>query len=132
MTVLVDTSIWIDYFKVGNKSSNLDSLIDENTLVTNDLILTELIPYLKLKKQSKVIKLLEEINRVPLNINWEEIVEFQVKCLRSGANGIGIPDLIIAQNAKSNNLKVYSLDKHFQLLSEVIKVKLYLTDMPKG
>ena len=132
MAVLVDTSIWIDYFKVGNKSSNLDSLIDENILVTNDLILTELIPYLKLKKQSKVIKLLEEINRVPLNINWEEIVEFQVKCLRSGANGIGIPDLIIAQNAKFNNLKVYSLDKHFQLLSEVIKVKLYLTDMPKG
>jgi len=125
MPVLVDTSIWIDYFKIGNNSSSLDHLIDENILVTNDIILAELVPYLKLRKQTKVIKLLEEINRVPLNINWDEIVEFQVKCLRNGANGIGIPDLIIAQNAKSNNLKVYTLDKHFQLLSQVIKIKLY-------
>ena len=58
-------------------------------------------------------------------MNWEEIIELQVKCLRSGANGVGIPDLIIAQNAKENNLKIYSLDKHFQLLSQALKIKLY-------
>ena len=49
MEVLVDTSVWIDYFKSGdNASSNMDSLIDENLLVTNDIILAELIPYLQL------------------------------------------------------------------------------------
>ena len=60
-----------------------------------------------------------------MQINWEEIILFQVKCLENGANGVGIPDLIIAQNAKSNNYKVYSLDKHFRLLHQVIKVELY-------
>jgi len=125
MAVLVDTSIWVDYFKAGNNSSNLDRLIDENILVTNDIILAELVSYLTLKKQAKVIELLGEINRVPLHINWGQIIEFQVKCLRNGANGIGIPDLIIAQNAKSNNLKIYTLDKHFQLLSQTINIKLY-------
>lgn len=123
--VLIDTSIWIDYFKGGNSSSNLDVLIDENLIITNDLILAELIPYLKIKKQPKVIKLLQEVNRIPLQINWGEIIEFQVKCLKSGANRVGIPDLIIAQNAKENNYKVYSLDNHFRLLSQIIKVKLY-------
>lgn len=68
MEVLVDTSVWIDYFRGGNNSSELDSLIDENLLVTNEIILAELIPYLKLKKQVKVLKLLHEINRVPLQI----------------------------------------------------------------
>lgn len=125
MEVLVDTSIWIDYFRGAENSQDLDVLIDENLIVTNDIILAELVPYLKIKKQTKVINLLHEVNRVSLEIHWEEIIEFQVKCLKSGANGVGIPDLIIAQNAKHNNCKVYSLDKHFRLLNQVLKVKLY-------
>lgn len=122
---LVDTSIWIDYFRGGDNSEDLGYLIDENLIVTNDIILAELIPYLKIKKQTKVIKLLQEINKAPLDIHWEEIIEYQVKCIKGGANGVGIPDLIIAQNAKQNNCKVYSLDKHFRFLNQVLKVKLY-------
>ncbi len=125
MSILVDSSIWIDYFRGGNESSRLDELIDENIIVTNDIILTELIPFLKVKRQLKVIQLLREINRIPLHIKWEEIIDFQVKCLKRGANGVGIPDLIIAQNAKLNNCKIYSLDKHFGLISQVIKVRLF-------
>jgi len=125
MEVLVDTSIWIDYFRDAKNSQDLDVLIDENLIVTNDIILAELVPYLKIKKQTKVINLLHEVNRVPLKIHWEEIIEFQVKCLKSGANGVGVSDLIIAQNAKHNDCKVYSLDKHFRLLNQILKVKLY-------
>jgi predicted nucleic acid-binding protein len=125
MEVLVDTSIWIDYFRGGGNSKDLDFLIDENLIVTNDIILAELIPYLKIKMQRKVIELLHEVKKISLDIHWEEIIEFQVKCLKGGANGVGIPDLIIAQNAKQNNCKVYSLDKHFRLLNQVLKVKLY-------
>ena len=125
MEVLVDTSVWIDYFRGGSHSANLDWLIDENLIVTNEIILAELIPYLKIKRQTKVITLLQEINRFPLAICWDEIIEYQVKCLRSGANGVGIHDLIIAQNAKQNGCKVYSLDKHFRLLNQALKVKLY-------
>lgn len=125
MRVLVDTSVWIDYFRNGDNSSSLDDLIDENLLVTNDIILAELVPYLKVKKQAGVIKLLCGINNVPLKINWEEIIIFQTKCLKGGANGIGIPDLIIAQNAQQNNCSVYSLDKYFSVLNQVLKIKLF-------
>lgn len=125
MVVLVDTSIWVDYFRGGNHSSDLDTLIDENLVVTNDIILAELIPYLKVKKQITVIKLLREVSRIPMQINWEELIEYQVRCLEAGANGVGIPDLIIAQNAKANNCRIYSLDKHFRLLSQIMKLKLY-------
>ncbi len=126
MDVLVDTSIWIDYFRGGDNSKDLDFLIDENLILTNDLILAELIPYLKIKKQTKVINLLQEVNKASLNIRWDEIIEFQVKCLKGGANGVGIPDLIIAQNAKQNSCKVYSLDKHFRLINQVLKVELFV------
>jgi len=125
MAVLVDTSIWIDYFRSGNSSAELDMLISENLIVTNDIILAELVPFLKIKKQFAVVKLLQEVNRLPLQINWAEVIEFQFRCLKAGANGIGIPDLIIAQNAKSNNCQIYSLDKHFRLLNQIIKIRLY-------
>ena len=125
MKVLVDTSIWIDYFKVGSKSGKLDYLIDENILTINDLILVELIPFLKIKKQQKVIELLNSIAKLDINIKWEQIIEYQYSCLKKGVNGIGLPDLIIAQNAIQNNCEIYSLDYHFKLISGVIKLKLY-------
>lgn len=125
MSVLVDTSVWIDYFRDAKNSTELDVLISENLIVTNDIILAELIPFLKVKKQLSVVKLLQEVNRLPMQIDWEEVIEFQLKCLKEGANGVGIPDLIIAQNAKSNNCKIYSLDKYFLLLKKIIKVKLF-------
>ncbi len=126
MEVLVDTSIWIDYFRGGDNAKDLDFLIDENLIATNDIILAELIPYLMLTKQNKVIKLLYEINKFPLDIRWDEIIEYQVRCLKYGANGVGTPDLIIAQNSKQNFCKVYSIDEHFQILNQVLQVKLHV------
>ncbi|MEA3347523.1 MAG: PIN domain-containing protein [Pseudomonadota bacterium] len=126
MSVLVDTSIWIDYFRKGNDFEKLDFLIDENLVVINDLILTELTPFLKVKNHRIVIKLLHNINKLELIINWEQIVEYQYKCLKNGINGVGIPDLIIAQNAKQNHCEIYSLDDHFQLLKDIFKIKLTL------
>lgn len=126
MEVLVDTSIWIDYFRSGADSKKLDFLIDENLVITNELILTELLPLLVLKRENKLILLLKKIKKYPVEINWKEIVEFQVKCLKSGSSGIGIPDLIIAQNAIQNFLPVYSIDKHFCFMqSAKFGLKLY-------
>lgn len=66
MSVLIDTSIWIEYFRSGHNSEKLDFLIDENLVVTNDLILAELIPFLKIRNQSKIITLLLNIKRLSL------------------------------------------------------------------
>jgi len=125
MKVLVDTSIWIDYFKGAQNSVGLDFLIDENLIVTNDIILAELLPHLTIKRNFKLISLLREIEPLPIQINWQEIIGFQVKCLENGINGIGLPDLIIAQNANDNSCSVYSLDKHFRLLNQVMDVQIY-------
>ena len=125
MQVLVDTSVWIDYFRSGLISSPLDSLIDENLIVTNDVVLTELIPFLRVKRQTQVIGLLNDVTKLPLQTDWEELIRFQTRCLRSGRNGIGIPDLMIAQHAKQNKCLIYSLDKHFEFMEDVIPIDLY-------
>ena len=66
MSVLVDTSIWIEYFRSGNNSEKLDFLIDENLIVINDLILAELVPSLKVRNQRKIVNLLYNINKLEL------------------------------------------------------------------
>lgn len=124
MSVLVDTSIWVEYFRNGSCSEKLEYLIDEDLLVTNDLILSELVPFLKLKKQKKLISLLNTIKKNPINIFWEQISTYQYNCLKQGVNGIGIPDLIIAQNAKQNSCSIFSLDNHFTLMKSIIGLEL--------
>ena len=120
MRVLVDTSVWIDYFRSGEKSQPLDYLLDAEEAVVNDLILTELVPFLRLRKQNTVIKLLNKLPKRPLVIDWQEIREFQFLCLKAGINGIGIPDLMIAQNARQSECLVFSLDKHFEKMRDVV------------
>jgi len=126
MSVLVDTSVWVEYFRSGNNSEELDFLIDENLIVTNDLILAELIPFLKVRKQRKLTNLLLNINKLNLSISWSQIIEYQYKCLKNGLNGVGIPDLIIAQNAKQNNCEIYSLDNHFSLMKNILTLKIHI------
>ena len=123
MSVIVDTSIWVEYFRNGNNLKRLDLLIDENLVVTNELILAELIPFLKIRKQRKIIELLNSVYKLQLNIKWDELIDYQVKCLKNGINGVGIPDLIIAQNAKQNDCEIYSSDNHFKLLKKSINIK---------
>ena len=124
MRILVDSSIWIDYFRGGNNSVVMDSYIDENVICTNHLILSELIPNLRIRKENKLIDLLTEVSKIPLNINWNLIIEFQTICLKNGINKVGIPDLIIVDNAIQNDLILFSMDKHFKLISEYIDLKL--------
>lgn len=125
MQVLVDTSVWIDYFRGDGNADDLDFLIDENLLVTNEIILAELLPFLSIKGEFELISLLQSIRLNKLDVQWHEIIDYQVRCLKNGASGIGIPDLIIAQNALQNDCLVYTLVKHFDLMSSVLHVGIY-------
>jgi len=124
MSVIVDTSAWIEYFRSGSNSIKLDFLIDEDLIVINDLILAELVPFLKIQNQKNIIKLLFNIKKLDLTLNWDQIIEFQFNCLKNGLNGIGIPDLIVAQNAKQNRCQIYSFDNHFRLMKDILGLRL--------
>ncbi|MFA5028317.1 MAG: PIN domain-containing protein [Candidatus Methylomirabilota bacterium] len=125
MSVLVDSSVWIAYFRGAGDPDLVECLIDENLVVTNDLILAELIPPLHLRNQKRLIGLLKEIKRFPFAIDWDDIVRMQITCLRAGINGVGIPDLIIAQHAIRNRLLLCSLDAHFRAMSRHLPLSLY-------
>ena len=125
--VLLDSSVWIEYFRDSNSkvSTEVDKLIDIGNIFTNELILTEIIPYLKVKKQNQLIHILESLECFQMSIDWKQIIEFQIVNLKNGINKIGIPDLIILQNSIQNQSILFTLDKHFRLMSKIHKLDLY-------
>ncbi len=126
MSVLVDSSVWVEYFRDEEQTDDrLEWLITEGLIATNEIILAELIPPLILRKHTKLVSLLRAVPMLPLNINWMGVIADQVNCIRHGINKVGIPDLIIAQNAKSNGVALFTRDKHFQLMAKHVDIELF-------
>jgi predicted nucleic acid-binding protein len=123
--ILVDSSVWISYFKGIEEAKILNCLLDINAISINELILSEIIPSLFVRKESELIDLLNSIEKIPINIDWVGIRQMQVINLKSGLNKVGIPDLIIAQNAIQNGIQLLSIDKHFDLMRKEIGLKMW-------
>jgi len=115
MKVLVDSSVWIDYFRNG-ANELLDRLITEDLVVINEVILTELVPALELKQHIEVIESLESLEIIPLSIDWMSLRKYQTLNLKNGINKVGIPDLLILQQVVETPLTLFSFDKHFSLM----------------
>jgi hypothetical protein len=123
--VLVDSSVWIEYFKGNDATLPLNDLIDSNNICVNDLILAELLPSINHKKEEGLKDLLLTITRLNIEINWNQIIQMQTVNLKNGINKVGIADLIIAQNAIENDIELFTLDKHFLLMNELHGIRIY-------
>jgi len=121
--ILVDSSIWIDFFRLGNYE-RLETYIREDLVCTNELILTQLLPPLEKLKQTDVINSLHAIPLVELDIDWSLIRKYQALNISNGVNKVGIPDLIIVQQVIENNLTLLSKDKHFGLMQHYLSFDL--------
>jgi hypothetical protein len=125
VSVLIDSSVWIGYFRGTSDVDAVDALIDENLVVINDIVLAELVPALELRGERPLAELLRQIRKPPLAVDWSELIAIQTACLRRGINRVGIPDLIIAQHAIQHGLRLYSDGRHFRLMAEHFPLALY-------
>ena len=123
--ILVDSSVWIAFFRGSIPQDALFELIDTNQICINDLVLSEIVPSLLMRKEKGLVDTLYKIQRYPLSINWLELISFQVKNLRKGINKVGISDLIIMQNVIQQNLVLYTLDTHFTKMAKAFPFKIY-------
>jgi len=124
--VLVDSSVWIEYFKSGGIEI-LDRLIEEDLACINELIFTELAPLLIKKGEEEVVAGLRALELLPLQIDWDIIRDYQLTNLKNGINRVGIPDLIILQQIIDQKITLFSFDKHFALMNEHLNFELMET-----
>ena len=121
--VLVDSSVWIQYFKFG-KTEVLTRLIENDLVCTNELILSELGPKLIHQKRIDIWESLNALEKVAVKVDWDVIRNYQLMNLKSGINNVEIPDLIIMQQVIEEKLVLYTFDKHFKLMNTFLNFEL--------
>jgi predicted nucleic acid-binding protein len=119
--ILVDTSIWIEYFK-GEKSV-IEKIHDRNNF--NFIIgpvITELIQGIKTQKEKDRFTMC--INALPkLRISDDDWVNAGNigNLLRKKGVTVPLPDLIIFTMAMKNGCALFTLDRHFPIMKEALQ-----------
>ena len=126
--VLVDTSIWIDYFQLpqGAIFEQVTRLLKENRIVFTGVIASELI---RGSHSEKELSVLETLFRSIRKVVERETTHLSAgkmgyRLARKGVNS-GTVDLLISQIAIENNLFLYTHDHHFTMIAKHFPLKLY-------
>lgn len=123
--ILVDTSVWIDSFHGGNCKQIMNQLLARGELCVNNVILAELMPSILQRGETELEYLMMTLPKLSLWTDWSDIIRMQTENLKHGINKVGLPDLLIAQNAIQNRVKLFSIDKHFSLMSGHLGFELF-------
>lgn len=126
--LLVDTSMWISFFRGDAEAKILFPLLDTNCVYVNELILAELVPSIAYRNEKALLDIMDAVPRLELRIVWSQITQMQITNLKNGINKVGIPDLIIAQNCLQHDLPIITKDKHFSLMKAHFGLKVFEND----
>jgi predicted nucleic acid-binding protein len=125
--VLLDTTIWIEFFRGKNETINerVKTYIDEDKIFYNGIILGELLvgtnnekEFNSIKNNFSGFKLLETNSTI-----FEKASYIGFKLRKTGIT-VPLTDLIIAAHAVSNNLSLMTADPHFKLIKKTENIKL--------
>jgi predicted nucleic acid-binding protein len=125
--VLVDTSVWIDYFRGvdSSQTNRLDQLIDEERVVTGDLIIAELMQGFRTKAQitiaHKIISSLEYYDLVGKDVALKSAENYRF--LRM--HGITVRktiDVIIGTFCIVNGMKLLHCDRDFEPMESYLNL----------
>ena len=126
--VLVDTSVWIAFFREGSSSAakKLDALMEEGEACICGLIEAELLPGLHKKDRARVRTLMTGLPCLETAADiWRDVADIQERSLAQGFGPFSIPDLIVAAVALRHKVPLFSLDKHFLSIARVTGLQLW-------
>jgi predicted nucleic acid-binding protein len=115
--VLVDTSIWVDHFNLGDK--NLEYLLNENKVATHPFVIGELACG-NIRNRRVIFGLLNALPSIP-EISREEFYLFLDQHRLFGI-GLGLIDIHLLASALISDCVIYTRDK--SLLSSANKLKI--------
>jgi predicted nucleic acid-binding protein len=127
--VLIDTSVWIAYFRDGSSAAaaELDLLLDEGHAVTCGLVEAELLPGLKSRDRERIRAWMSALPRLAIpNEVWPEVGAIQEKALAHGVGPFSVPDLVIAATSLLHDASVFTLDRHFKQIASLTGLRLHI------
>ena len=125
--VLIDTSIWIDYFRKKEPLfEEVENLIEQERVCIVHFIVAEILQGAKSDEEFKILQSATEIfhSLEEQADTWVEAARLSNHLRRTG-NPIGLGDCYIATLASQHNAILWTLDKHFKQIKKFLKIKLY-------
>ena len=118
--VLVDTSVWIEAFRVKGDAEikeRLRQLILSDRAVWCDVVVLELLNGMKGEQEKKKIKqYIEDIRSLEINRKvWQKAKELVLSCRQRGFM-VPVTDIIIAACGLSHGVPLMYKDRHFDIL----------------
>ena len=137
LPVLIDTSVWIEYFsprpKISQETlSHLRQLILDDEVLIIDPIRAELLSgQIRLSKHSELDRLLSSLTQIDLNWSLRETWDSLVKLASDGiSNRVPVPvpgliDRMILLSASRANVAICSLDQNLLKFARFLKINIY-------
>jgi len=124
---LVDSTIWIEFFKGDNKTINefMLPLIEEDKIYYNGVILSELLVGASNEKEFSFLESnFEGFRYLETDKNiFAKTAQMGFKLRRKGLT-VPLKDLIITAHAIHEGLTVVTADPHFKLINKKFKLDL--------
>ncbi len=125
--ILVDTSVWIDYFKGQNYHivNLMDAIFAKSNIYVPKVVIAELIQGCKSEKEISVIEeFLDAFFIIDNSENtWIKAGKLSFSMKKQGKT-VNIVDCFISIIAQENDCLIFTLDKHFKDIKNFIKIKL--------
>jgi predicted nucleic acid-binding protein len=130
-SVLVDTSVWVEYFRRGESRSAilLDELLEAGVVVMCAPVKAEVLSGAPAKAQFQKLKDLLEglpMSEAPKDM-WDRIAQTRFLLARKGIQATVI-DLWIAIVAEQEQLLMWTLDKDFLAIRDVVHFAVFDPD----
>lgn len=125
--ILLDTSIWIDYFRHETSaiSDKVDEILSHREVYVPKIVIAELIQGAKSKKEISVIEnFLDAFYIIDQKADtWLKAGRLSFDLKKKG-KAINLFDCYIAIIAQENGCKVFTLNRHFKDIQRVIEISL--------
>ncbi len=125
--VIIDTSVWIDYFQKVNSdfSNQVDKLLTQANIYVPKIIIAELIQGAHSEKEVALIKEFLDAFRI---IGEEEDTWFKAGrlsyTLKKKGKTVNLTDCYISIIAKEQSCAILTLDKHFKEIEKAGEIEL--------
>ena len=122
--ILVDTSVFIEFFKGHSRISKaVSDLLQQNRVVTTGIVIAELLQGMRnIREELSFEYLLADLYSIEVSTNiWIKAGRTALSLRKKGIT-LPLTDVAIAVLSIENNLRVFTLDKHFR---QVPGIKIY-------
>jgi predicted nucleic acid-binding protein len=129
--ILVDTSIWIRYFKDKSDSfsGKVDDILSKQEVYVPKIVIAELIQGSRSEREVSIIE--EFVNAFNIidqkEDTWIKAGKLSFTLKKKGRT-VNLTDCYIAVTAQEHGCQIFSLDEHFKEIQKALNIQLLTPD----